>query len=48
MRRTVGNGLVKIHIAVANFNVESAIRVAAYPSLVVNRRPLASKVRQGE
>ena len=42
--RAVGDGLVQIDIAVADFDVESAIGVAANPRLVVNGRALASEV----
>ena len=37
--------LVQIHISIANFDVESAIGVAAHPSLIVYGSALASEVR---
>jgi hypothetical protein len=40
------NGFVDVHIAVPDFQVETAIRIGANPSLVMNRRPLTAKVRQ--
>ena len=48
VRRAVGDRLVQVHIAIADLYVESAIGVATYPGLVVDWRPLASEVRQGE
>ena len=48
MRRAVGNRFVQVHIDIANIDFESAIGVAAYPSFIVNWRPLTAEVRQGE
>ena len=46
VHRSVGNRLVQIDVAVPNLDVESAVRIAADPSLVVNGRALTSKVGQ--
>lgn len=40
----VGNGLVQVHITVADLDVESAMGIAAYPSFVMNRSSLSPKV----
>ncbi len=48
VHRAVGDGLVQVDIAVADLDVESAVRAAAYPGFVMNRCALTSKVRQRE
>ena len=48
VRCAVGYRFVQVHVAVANLEVESTIRVAAYPSLVMDWCPLASEIGQGE
>ncbi len=44
VRCAVSDWLVQIHIAVANLDVESAIGITAYPSLIVDWRALTPKV----
>ena len=44
VRSSVRDRLVQIHIPVANLDVESAIGIAAYPSLIVYGSALTSKV----
>ena len=46
VRCSVRDRLVQIHIPVANLDVESAIGIAAHPSLVMYGSALASKVGQ--
>ena len=47
MKRPAHNGFVNINITIPDFQVEAAIRIGANPGFVVNRRPLATKIRQG-
>ena len=46
MHSPAGYWLVEVDVAVADFNVESTVGVAAYPCLVVDWRSLTSKVGQ--
>ncbi len=39
------NGFVNIDIAVSDFQIEAAIRIATDPCFVVNRCPLRAKIR---
>jgi hypothetical protein len=41
------NGLVNVDITIPDFQIETAIRIGADPSLVMNRCPLTSKIGQG-
>ena len=46
VERSVKNGLVNVYFPVPDLYVETAIRMSAYPGLVVNRCPLTTKVGQ--
>ena len=48
MHCAAGDRLVEVHVSVANLYVETAIGVAAHPSLIVDRRALAAEIRQRE
>jgi hypothetical protein len=47
MHRAVHDRLVKINIAVPDFEVKAAIGIGANPGLVADRRTLAAEIRQG-
>jgi hypothetical protein len=42
------DGLIQIEVAVSDLDVEATLRTGTNPSLVVDRRPLTAKVRQGD
>ena len=46
MKLSTKNRLIKVYFAVPDLYVESTIRTGTHPSLVVNRCPLTTKVRQ--
>ena len=46
MDGAAGNRLVDVEVTVADFQVETAVRVRADPRLVVNRGALAAEIRQ--
>ena len=41
------NGLVYVDVPIADFDIEPAIGVGAYPGLIVDGCPLATEVRKG-
>ena len=43
---TAENGLVEVYLAVPDLQVETTIRVSAYPRFVRDCRTLASEIRQ--
>jgi hypothetical protein len=47
VERSTDNRFVNIDITVPDFQVEPAIRVGAYPGLVVNGCALTAEIRQG-
>jgi hypothetical protein len=47
MHGPADNGFVNIDVTVPDFKIETAIRIGAYPGLVMNGCPLTAKVRQG-
>ena len=46
MKLSTENRLIKVYFAVPDLYVEPTIRTGTHPSLVVNRCPLTTKVRQ--
>jgi hypothetical protein len=46
MKLSTKNRLIKVYFAIPDFQIVSAIRTGTHPSLVVNRCPLTTKVRQ--
>ena len=46
MHGAAGNWLVKVDIAIADLDIESAVGVAAHPCLVVNWSALAPEIRE--
>ena len=42
------DGLIQIEVAVSDLDVEATLRTGTNPGLVVDRRPLTAKVRQGD
>jgi hypothetical protein len=46
MKFSTQNRLIKVYFAVPDLHIVSAIRTRTHPSLVVNRCPLTTKVRQ--
>jgi len=46
MKLSTKNRLIEVYFAVPDFQIVSAIRTGTHPGLVVNRRPLTTKVRQ--
>lgn len=46
MKLSTKNRLIKVYFAIPDLYVESTIRTGTHPGLVVNRRPLTTKVRQ--
>jgi hypothetical protein len=47
MKRPAHNRFINIDIAIPDLQVETAVRIGANPRFVMNRCPLASKIRQG-
>ena len=41
------NGFIDINVTVPDFQVITAIRIGANPSLITDRSPLTAEVRQG-
>ena len=48
MHCPTGYWLVKVYIAISDFNVKPAVRIGTHPCLVVYSRPLASVVGKGD
>ena len=46
MKLSTKNRLIEVYFAVPDFQIVSTIRTGTHPGLVVNRRPLTTKVRQ--
>jgi hypothetical protein len=44
---TTENWLIQVYLAIPDFDIVAAIRIGAYPSLVVNCCPLATEIGQG-
>ena len=44
--RSTENRLIQIYVAIPDFDIIATIRIGAHPSLVMNRRSLATKIRQ--
>lgn len=47
MHCSTGYGLVKAYVAIPDFDVKTAIRIGAYPRLIVYRCSMATVVRKG-
>ena len=48
MHGSIIDGFVEVDISISYLDVEAAIGVSADPSFVVDGRPLAAEVRQGQ
>ena len=46
MKLSTKNRLIKVYFAIPDLHIVSTIRTGTHPGLVVNRRPLTTKVRQ--
>jgi hypothetical protein len=46
MERAAHDRFVPIDVTITDFQIKAAIRISAYPGLVLDRCPLAAEIRQ--
>ena len=47
MKSSINNRLVNIYVTVPDFQIKTAIRIGANPSLILDGGPLAAEVGEG-